>query len=937
VKRLALVLFVSLGLALVACDPSDQTPDDAGGHADSGDVVEADADAGGDAAPKTCEYQAGCSESEFCHDGVCKPAPECRNIRDWETCVEAFNAIEDDLGRRAVCRDTYCQLDCLLDSQCPDGQICSDHGSCIDFTGQITGEHPGGDARASLEAGVGNTLMTFPIGLSQGGYGSRASSNDGRYVESLKETNGQMHGLYTRAVVLDNGERQLIIVRLPIIFPTKALHEAVARNLQARTGKDWRDSLLISGTHTHSGPTRYWHLPDEAQLPLGTFGTDEFSQQVFDWMVESITSAANQALDDLSPAEFGWEIIESYDMDDAISSDRWEQTPPFDNNRLMLMRIDDPDGNPRAVLFSLGTHGTLHDSVYFTGDVLSGMERELEQRLGEDYDRFVPTMYLNENGGTMAPRGDQFDHGELQRYEAIGHHLADKAYDDIQNLETGTDIELEGVTHRFPMSYELLGYDPGEWTAARGGTINDQFDYGGIQCMGGEGDEDPETYVEPGNVGCIPVHWLGFHRPISIFARSQISAFNIDGLTVVTLPGEASMEVGWQVLRDAAEAWGIDPLESWVLGYAQDHQFYLTPTNLRGEMPVFPGITTPKAPDEYPDFTFSYLQGGYEASLNVWGWKMGDFMVARAVETIGMLMGNEPDNDLPDALPMEYSRIDEEPFPVEPSDASAVGTVTVDVSSPVERMTPIEFAWIGGDPGVEMPQAPKVTLERAEGANPFAPVKMPSTRDYTNRENRMLTRVREHEDGWEWVVYWEELADFPAGTYRFRVNGHHMDGDERTAYETTSSIFEIAGSDQLVVDVALQSGQIEGRLGYPEDTKLRIEGGSGDGGAVSGNFRMRHPEVPTGFSAPLVVGEDVDAEDVSIVIADSSGNTVAEVDGADITLENVEGTLGNRDDVPLTTFAAPVPSGVPSGDYMVTVTVTDAHGNTGTTTQTLTF
>ena len=37
------------------------------------------------------------------------------------------------------------------------------------------------------------------------------------------------------------------------------------------------------------------------------------------------------------------------------------------------------------------------------------------------------------------------------------------------------------------MSYELLGYEPGEWEATRGGTINDQYDYGGIQCMGAEG------------------------------------------------------------------------------------------------------------------------------------------------------------------------------------------------------------------------------------------------------------------------------------------------------------------------------------------------------------------------------------------------------------------------------------------------------------------
>jgi hypothetical protein len=923
-------------MAFVGCNDPDENPSDAGTDVDMTDVEETDADTDTDTGPTSCEYQTDCDDSQFCHEGICKAAPECSTIRDWETCVEEFEAIEEGLGRRAVCVDSRCQLACIYDADCPDGQICSDHGACIDFTGEVTGDHPGGDARADLQAGIGNALMTFPIGLSQGGYGSRASSNDGRYVESLSATHGQMHGLYARAVLLDNGERQLMIVRMPIIFPTKALHEAVARHLQERTGKDWRDSLLITGTHTHSGPTRYWNLPDQAMLPLGTFGTDEFSQQGFDWMVESSTDAANAALDDLSPAKFGWEIVEAYDTDDVISSDRWDQTPPFDDNRLLLMRIDGADGNPRAVIFSLGTHGTVHSDVYFTGDVLAGMERELEQRLGEEYDRFVPTMYLNENGGTMSPRGGTYDHAELQRYEAIGYYFAEKAYDTISAMETSADVELAGVTHRFPMSYEFLGYEPGEWEAARGGTVNNQYDYGGIQCMGGEGDSDPATRFNEDEVDCIPLHWLGFHRPITIFTKSQMSAFNLGGLTVVTMPGESSMEIGWQVLRDARDEWGIDPLESWVLGYAQDHQFYLTPTNLRGELPVFPGISTPKAPDEYPDFAFSYFQGGYEASLNVWGWKMGDFMVERAVETVGLLQGNDPENDLPGAMPVEYSRIDEEPFELAPTDSAAVGTVTVEPPEQLERMTPTEFAWVGGDPGAEMPQAPKVTLERQDGGS-FGPVKMPSTRDYTNRENRMLTRVREHEDGWEWVVYWEELADFPAGTYRFRVNGHHMDGGSRTEYETTSRAFEIVGNDALHIEVAQASGSISGRLGYPASEGLEYLGDNDDEGAVSGNFRMRHPYVPTGFNAPLTAGEDVTASDVSIVIQDSSGNTVAEVDSADITLETADGSVGGRDDVPVTTFSAPTPSGVPSGDHDVVVTVTDAYGNTGTLTQTLVF
>lgn len=944
VWRSLCVLCLSVALAGGCSDApsSDGQPDAVSdAHSSAPDVPEADVPQA-DGGPQSCALQGDCGAGEICVDAQCQPAPECESMQDWKSCVAALSEVDLELARRATCDpDTLrCRAVCLIDAHCADGQTCTDNGSCVEYTGELTGQAPGGSARAPLKAGVSNILMNFPIGLSQGGYGSRMQTDGGRYVRSLSPTHGIMEGMFARAFVLDNGERQLMFIRLPTVFPTMVLHEAVARKLQTLTGKDWRDSLILSATHTHSGPTRFWHLPGDALVRLGSFGTDEFSQEVFDWMVESTFESAEAALNDLSPASFGWQIVESFDTDDRIASDRWGATPPFDDNRLLLLRIDDAQGNPRAVAVSFGAHGTVHSESYFTGDVPGGVEFGLERALAEEYGQFVPVFYLNENGGSMSPRGDHWGHKSTERFEAIGFELARRAMPALRALQMTDDVELKAVTHRFPITYETIGYAPEEWkTGSIGrGSLYDVNSYGALNCLGSSEDTDPATYFTPPIIeGCLPVHALNFHRPASLFTRSQITTLQLDGLTVITLPGESTMELGWQVAREARDRYGVDPLQSWVMGYAQDHQFYLSPTNLRGELPVYPGISTPKAPDEYPDFAFSWLQGGYEAGLSVWGWKFGDFMVERAMEAVAKLHDAQVEPAFGPTFPSQFSPVAHDTFPVESSDAARVGTVVIEPPERVKRMTPIEFGWVGGDPGAEMPQAPRVSLQKRSGDG-FEALQSLTLRPYDNRQATMLTRVRKNADDWEWVVYWEEIHNFERGEYRFAVEGHFQDADgTRTPYQVHSRVFELLAVDDLVVtiDASQPAPVIRGTLGYAPGSPLKFEPSAQDPGKVSGNLRMRHPLVALEHSAPLIAGEDIDAEGITVTIT-QHGSEVLRFAPAEVSVSTALEHANGRDEVPVTRFVADAPGAtLAPGTYAVEVSVIDAWGNRGGATATL--
>ena len=909
-----LALLVSLGCS---------SPDDDADEPDAGveDVDDDDADVD----DVECVAQNECADDEYCHDGECHDARSCRNTSDWEDCADAFAEIDEDLARRAWCDGDYCRVSCILDEDCADGDVCSDNGHCVPFTGEITGEHPGGDEAAPLQAGVSENLLKFPIGLSLGGYGSRAATNDGRYVESLEESHGKMHGLTARGLAVDDGQRQLVFVRAPIIFPTGAVHEAVARKLQEHTGDDWRSSLIISGSHTHSGPARFWQLPgpDDTAIPLGMFGIDEFHDQPFQWLVESLAEAAVDAVDDLQPAEMGWEIVEEFDTDDVISSDRRSQTPPFDDNRVLLLRVDDPDGTPRALLTSFGTHGTVHSGPYANDDVIIGAETMLEHRLAELYDDHVPVMYFNQNGGTMSPRGDRDGHSHTQRYENLGAHLADRTIDAIESMETTDDWTLNAHTHRFPILHEYLGYEGDEFA--------DDI-YGGIQCASDPGDAFDE-HIAPDGYGCglLGFHQILSHRPMSLISKSQTTAIQLNDLTVVTMPGELSMSLGWQIQRELRDELGIDPLDSFTWGYAQDHLLYLLPKNLRGELPPFPGISTPQAPDDYPNYAFSWLQGGYEADMSPWGHRFGDFLVDRAVEAVGLMLDEIDDDQLehPAALPEEFPPRGSDEFPVETTDPDLVGTITEAPNDQVQRRDPVEVAWLGGDPGAEMPQAPRVTLQRMGDDDEFETVIWDNQRSYDNRQFTMLTRLREHDDGPEWVVYWEELHDFPTGTYRFHIEGHHLedDGGEPVGYQTTTDPFELVGTDQLIIDdmELTEPDELTFRVAYPPAEELSISGS----GTPSGSYRMHDRHTPTG--APIAVDAD-DVDELNVEVAHPG----QPIDVADVSTTTDGESVDGYDGVPTTRVTVELDGSV-SDELDVSVDVSDIHTNSGAASETVEY
>lgn len=875
-------------------------------------------------AARRCQFQSQCEAPQICVGESCVTPPTCITPDDWVFCLDALDAQQPGLGVHAYCNDAQgiCAVACWEDSECADGDICTDFGHCVTAP-PVTQPPPGGGTRAPLRAGYGAALLDIPVLSPLGGYGGRFDPSPSRYGGGLAASRGTFDGLEARALYLDNGEHPLMLIRLPLIFVDMSLHEEVARVLAEQTGKDWRNHLVISASHTHSGPARLWPLPAATVLPLGLLGAGDHSRWFFDHAVRSTADAALAALADARSAQLGWTVVESFDTDDQVGRDRRGETPPFDDNRTLLIRVDDSQSSvPMAVLFSFGAHGTANEMDYLTQDVLGGAERALEDQLGRTFNTYVPAMFFNQNSGSMSP-ADHGGHEVPAWFEALGRIYVSKVWTALAGIQTHADVELGSRTVRFPYTHRAVGFEPGEWTNTGDLPFAGDLRFGGIQCFGSfDPGSDLSAFMAPEALRCFGLHTFGYNRPPTPLTKSQVTALNIDGLAAVTMPGELTMELSWLILRTLQDQLAINPLQAWTFGYAQDHQLYLMPDMLTGPHPPFPGLSTPMDLGSYPPRAFSFLRGGYEASLSQLGWKSGDFLVARAVEAMTALQNQDPQ---PQLTPHFFTPPVEAAFAVDDTAIAALGTVLTDMPAQVTRLTPVEFAWVGGDPGAEMPQAPLVTLEQQTGPGMFQTVLMPSRRVYSDRDGRFVVRVRKPDMEWEWVARWEEVQAFPTGTYRIHVQGHAQVGGVRQDYQVASSPFSLVATAELQVSATANGRDLMGTVAYPPGARLTASPTLADPGRVQGSFRMRHVDVPESAPSPLIPDQDV--TDAGITVEFRQGGNLVSTQ----TVDQVALVTGS-DNRPQTQWQLTAPALLTTGTYDVTVLLVDTHGNQGTTT-----
>ncbi len=874
-----------------------------------------------------CGYHSDCPTGQVCYESECHGTVSCierSNCAGAPVCANNRCFCEPDSNR--------CLPVCVTDNNCPSDGHCVD-GVCTPYPVQFDGMAPQSSERTSLMVGMARVDLDFPMGVSMAGYGSRQGPRT-PYQDSLGGSNAWLDRPDVRSLVFDDGKEMFVLLRIPMSWTTDYMVTETARKVQEQTGLNLIDRIVTTAPHSHSHPARYWHLVDG--LGFGFFGYGEFNYEIFDRLTASFAEAIVLALGDMQPARFGYTVLDDFDPENRIHRDRRQQNnnlPGYrkKDDRMLLMRVDDAAGEPIAVLSNFGIHGTVFgaDNPILTGDAGGGVEVELTHRASAKYQRPVMGFFLQGNAGDISPAGGDRGHEDTERLQVIGRRTWEVIDPALDSIQTSDQLHVSVISGRLPISLSTLGYGEGEFFDSNVScdSTPQQFRYGAFQCVEGFfRDEDPATGFTDGSLGCLfGVECLTQGHPVPQFQKTRLAIARLGDLALITMPGEPLSQFGRDI-SDLVQETITDVNNAAVLGYSMDHHFYLLNED-------------------------DWLQGGYEPSRDIWGWRLGPFLSDNAVKLAKELNQEPPMRSFDEGnlKPMFWDIPEEERTPVPFTETEGeVGIAVLDVPEQVERLDEVNYAWVGGHPGLDQP---RITLQVEVGQD-FETFKRPGDLPYTDAGFEMMViydgdcgRTNCDAQAHPWRVRWQEQRDFPLGRYRLQAEGRAFKNGQITEYITHSATFEIVPSTKLnVYNLSATAGQLEGRIVDPPALVYTTtdDGVEADRGAIL----LRSVEVPSSLGAPLPeamqlavtgtirpVGTSTETPFMGQVSLDRMVEPRQRLVGFDAMGAPLYQGAGEQ---PTSRFVVDASAMMSSGDYVLSVSLMDPLGNQGTVTATVT-
>jgi len=216
---------------------------------------------------------------------------------------------------------------------------------------------------ATFKAGAAQVDITPPPGLAMYGYFDR--------IKNHQLASGTLDPLYARVLVMETGDKRVALLTLDL---GRTFREAWLERLRSAVQKNTRiDYLIVSASHTHSGPNILDENPDEQ--------TSEWQNVAFDKILRAIQQATRR----LVPAHIGVGYGPGYGQtyigynrrqlrSDGSVSMLWSNpdqipTEPVDPV-ITVVRIDDASGEPLAILVNYACHPVVlgADNLQYSAD-----------------------------------------------------------------------------------------------------------------------------------------------------------------------------------------------------------------------------------------------------------------------------------------------------------------------------------------------------------------------------------------------------------------------------------------------------------------------------------------------------------------------------------------------------------------------------------------
>ncbi|MCD6089781.1 neutral/alkaline non-lysosomal ceramidase N-terminal domain-containing protein [Candidatus Bathyarchaeota archaeon] len=272
-----------------------------------------------------------------------------------------------------------------------------------------------------MKVGISSVNITPPIGVPMAGYSAR--------MGSAKEIHDD---LYAKAIVFNDKDTKAALVRCDLIGLERDFVEETRRLIESETGID-RNNIMITCTHTHSGPITDSLIPDlDAWM------------KVLSRKIKGAVIAANR---NLKEAKIGF----NRGSVEGIVINRRKPGGPVDTE-VGIIRIDDLAGNPMAVLINYACHAVVlgPDNLLISADYPGFVMDFVERNLG------VPALFVNGACGDINPldkltvmrqkrKEDIYDRhgGTFEEAKRLGNMIGAEAVKVFLGTETENDLELK--------------------------------------------------------------------------------------------------------------------------------------------------------------------------------------------------------------------------------------------------------------------------------------------------------------------------------------------------------------------------------------------------------------------------------------------------------------------------------------------------------------
>lgn len=390
---------------------------------------------------------------------------------------------------------------------------------------------------AGLEAAAVAIDLKPGIGIPLAGYGSRLRrlkpvDTAGRYPHSFffRPSEGVHSPIRSKVLLLRKDERHLVFVSLDTIGVEKRFVRDLADSLRPLGIR--QADLIVTGTHTHSGPGTL-----SRTLPLQLIATDLFIRENYDFVLSRVRESVIEAAAQLEPAEL---FTTSFDARGIQRNKFRRKTEEHFNRRAsFLLARSKTTRQWLGGLVNFAIHGggmpveLLLYSSDFPGQVELGIEARLRELNGISF-KAPAVLFMNGAEGDVATPERGIEH-----IEKLGREFARQAEPALR------PENLKPVAPEFSVHQEEL------WLGIPGSSL--KF------CVEGIFKRSPIPLRAP--------------LPGAFSQRSTLAVVRVGQLTMLTWPGEPSTSLGFELQRIARQR-GITDV--WILGLTNDYMAYFT-------------------------------------------------------------------------------------------------------------------------------------------------------------------------------------------------------------------------------------------------------------------------------------------------------------------------------------------------------------------------